>query len=87
MVWRTAAGRRRSVADLKEKWGALKECEGSVEGPTSDWGGGRPLPSVDFEDVIVGIIEEESPIFDGLNGKLANYLYEYKYLVPTGYLR
>ena len=30
-------------------------------------GGGRPLPTVDFEDVIVGIIGEESPIFDGLN--------------------
>ena len=36
--------------------------------------GGRPLPTVDFEDVIVGIIGEESSIFDGLNGKLAQYL-------------
>ena len=66
----------RSVADLKEKWGALKR---SVKDRSKDQkvtGGGRPLPTVDFEDVIVGIIGEESPIFDGLNGKLAQYFYE-----------
>ena len=32
-------------------------------------GGGKPLPTADFEEVVVRIIGEDSAIFDGLDGE------------------
>ena len=64
----------RSVAELKEKWGALKRgfkdrvCDQKVTG------GGRPLPAATYEDLVVAIIGEESPIFYGINGKFHLFL-------------
>ncbi len=59
----------RHSSESQQLWCGAPQCCGLER----EMGG----PEKDFEEVIVGIIGEESSIFDGLNSKLAHYLYEY----------
>ena len=59
----------RTVEELKEKWGGLKRGVKDRIRDQKVTGGGKPLPTADFEEVVVRIIGEDSAIFDGLDGE------------------
>ena len=64
----------RSIVELKEKWGSLKRGVKDRVRDQKVTGGGRPLPAASYEDLVVAIIGEDSPIFDGINGKFHLFL-------------